>query len=646
MPTERWGENTADDYNSRTEDCQVRDFHGSNLDGNRLQVGDEDDVDHASFIRFTPKQDISGAVITSATLNLYQFFRVGNHNVSVYRVLQNWVESQIKYDIYSTGNSWNSNLPFAANDSGVDDGSFDRHATALDTILLNGGSGYKQWDITSLVQDWVDGDAKEYGVMLFSDNSTSENRVRLYSKDDGADGFRPYLEINYSIATTTSSTTTSSSTTQSTTSTTGIPIVTGINWSSFQLVGDLGDEGTWDTQAFYAAMALIDGSTYKMYYSGLSGGQNQILYADSPDGINFSNHQQVVPKNSLSPHDTNSAFRPCVIKDGSTWRMWYGGFSNVNVWSIIYCDSADGITWTNFQQVITPGSEGTFDTTHAAQPWVVKEPTGFRVYYAGFASGVWSIISATSSDGITWSGFQRVIAPGTEGTYDISHVLYPSVHRGGSIYTMLYAGQASGVNRILFANSFDGVNWSNHQLSIDINEEGTFDTIHSTAPGLLWDTTDWIAYYSGNNGSWRTLYASGTNATTSSTTTSSVSTTSSSTFSTGSTSTASTVSTGSTSSSSTSTETTTSSLSTTTTTEIPENKAELIKLIKWYIRRFRVPYLTLEKAMDLEEDEIRLVPLDSFSAEDLGRMWHRLQEILLRDYGVRVDRGRIFRLRI
>ena len=75
------------------------------------------------------------------------------------------------------------------------------------------------------------------------------------------------------------------------------------------------------------------------------------------------------------------------------------------------------------------------------------------------------------------------------------------------------------------------------------------------------------------------------------------------------------------------------------------DKTELIKLNHWHIKRFSIAYLTLEKAMDMEEDEIRLVPLESFDEETLGRMWFKIQEIIWRDNGVKVDKGRVYRIR-
>ena len=96
---------------------------------------------------------------------------------------------------------WNTAGCAAANDGGVDDdGSYDRHATALDTVLISNGA-VDQWfsfDITTLVQEWVIGTTKEYGVLLVSDNEgVNGDWIRWHSKEWAVDGTRPYLEINY-----------------------------------------------------------------------------------------------------------------------------------------------------------------------------------------------------------------------------------------------------------------------------------------------------------------------------------------------------------------------------------------------------------------------------------------------------------------
>ena len=58
-------------------------------------------------------------------------------------------------------------------------------------------------------------------------------------------------------------------------------------------------------------------------------------------------------KSGSNPVVTGSyVFDPCVIKDGSTYKMWYTHVDG-GVHSIYYADSTNGTTWANQQQVVT-----------------------------------------------------------------------------------------------------------------------------------------------------------------------------------------------------------------------------------------------------------------------------------------------------
>ncbi|MCK5317606.1 MAG: DNRLRE domain-containing protein, partial [Anaerolineales bacterium] len=211
--TFNWGDNDADEYNNRMEDTWI---NGGSTSQNNCTVivafmGDDNPI--RSLLRFKPNQDIAGAIVTNALLYFYADQVVQDHNVSAYRVLQDWVCDEVTWNNYSTGNAWNTAGCAAANDSGVDDdASFDRHATAEDTVLCsNGVTGWYSLDITDLVQDWVDGDVKEYGVLLQSDDETINGQhVRFQTREWTPEGTRPYLEITFNgtFSTTTTTTTT------------------------------------------------------------------------------------------------------------------------------------------------------------------------------------------------------------------------------------------------------------------------------------------------------------------------------------------------------------------------------------------------------------------------------------------------------
>ena len=227
---ERWGENTADDYNSRSEDTRLHAGSPTANFGNGtfMYAGATGGSAQRTVIRFTPKQDIPNAMIAYATLHVFTTSRAwAHHDIEVFRVLQDWVELEASWNNYATGNGWNTAGISAANDGGVDDGIYDRHATPIALTTGDPGSQWIHYDVSSLVQEWVDGTSKEYGVALIGTVEEASNLDTMWTSEN-TDGSRPYLTIAYIPAPTTTTTTSTSTTTTvaPTTTTTEAPTTT------------------------------------------------------------------------------------------------------------------------------------------------------------------------------------------------------------------------------------------------------------------------------------------------------------------------------------------------------------------------------------------------------------------------------------
>ncbi len=205
-----WGDNSADDYTSKTADRLMYEFQP---DTNQTEAhagylgmgkGNGADRTNRSVIQFDIKSDLEAlgaTTIVSATLYCYlNLSVVGDHNVSAYRLLQNFVGGEVTWNSFSTGNAWNTAGCAAASDAGEDGGSYDRLATAEDTIALADGLAPGSYafilDLTDLAQEWLDGTASEYGILLKSDNEEILNYLTVENRE-GPDTQRPYLEIEY-----------------------------------------------------------------------------------------------------------------------------------------------------------------------------------------------------------------------------------------------------------------------------------------------------------------------------------------------------------------------------------------------------------------------------------------------------------------
>ncbi len=196
------------------------------------------------------------------------------------------------------------------------------------------------------------------------------------------------------------------------------------------------------------------------------------------------------------------------------YRMWYSGRSGV-FGGIGYATSIDGVTWTKYPgvglpvPVLTHGSAGSADSFSAADPTVLKDGSTWKMWYTGDDSSKKRIAYATSTDGVTWSKGGKVIAPEDPGVNaNIAFGAFaPTVWRTSTGYSMLLTGRklvGGGVfqTKLMGTTSTDGVSWAGPSVSLNPSGSDTnFDYSNLNSPELLQDpgtTTPYKLYYSGN----------------------------------------------------------------------------------------------------------------------------------------------------
>ena len=371
-------------------------------------------------------------------------------------------------------------------------------------ITLTSGSGKTNFDVTGVFDELSYDDRKKIAVTL--DDGTTQCPVEIeYWNNTEERAFlwtkvpSVYSSVNtdlYFYYDATYSGTTSSG---------NVGYVAEINDTDYQMVVNYNIEGTYDTNNVARPSVIKESDTsYKMWYAGYDGIGWHILYAVSVDGISWTGHQIAVAKGSEGTYDTHRAINPCVIKESDTsYKMWYAGFNNVN-YRIIYATSTDGINWSNFQMVININQEGTYDILHAQCPCVVKESdTSYKIWYGASSAGNYRIIYATSVNGINWSNYQMVLNYNLEGTYDTTHAIFPYViNQDDGSYVMWYSGySAANGYRILKTTSPNGTTWATPELDLDTNNEGTYDTNWVYMPWVLDDGGNNIMWYVGHDGS-------------------------------------------------------------------------------------------------------------------------------------------------
>ena len=148
----------------------------------------------------------------------------------------------------------------------------------------------------------------------------------------------------------------------------------------------VGDPGSWDDDQVFGAMVLKDGDIYKMWYSGEGSGMTDgavgIGYATSPDGIEWTKDTDHNPVLEPGPDtwDGMEVYSPYVIKEvDGTYKMWYSGCDG-SVEQIGYATSPDGINWTKYAHnpVLDTGPESA-----VLVPTVLMRGGDYGMWYSG-----------------------------------------------------------------------------------------------------------------------------------------------------------------------------------------------------------------------------------------------------------------------
>ena len=168
---------------SATADAYLRqDNPTSKLGGNSVMVvgGTIGSSERRGWINFNASGQIPpGAIIQSATLRLNEskvstsggggLFAVNAHSITA-----SWSENNV---------TWNTAAAFY-------------NPTVVASATINDANGWKTWNVTALVQEWVDGISPEYGIAL-RPISTTGQVPELDSRDSSTSANRPQLVVTY-----------------------------------------------------------------------------------------------------------------------------------------------------------------------------------------------------------------------------------------------------------------------------------------------------------------------------------------------------------------------------------------------------------------------------------------------------------------
>ncbi|MBW2980810.1 DNRLRE domain-containing protein [Candidatus Woesearchaeota archaeon] len=183
----------AEQPGSEGKDTHIRGGYPNRNYGAEGEIQVKGDQSQRSLIEFNLSDIPSSSLIENATLELYVTGKgTGSPVINIYRINNSWTEGTGTGEVTDDGATWNSrNGSVDWDDQGGDyDETIWANYTLVDRYI------WVSFNITELVQKWVNGSYPNQGLMLKSVTSGT-NIWKFASSDNINSTIRPKIDINY-----------------------------------------------------------------------------------------------------------------------------------------------------------------------------------------------------------------------------------------------------------------------------------------------------------------------------------------------------------------------------------------------------------------------------------------------------------------
>ncbi|MGA7307214.1 MAG: hypothetical protein WBW88_20285, partial [Rhodothermales bacterium] len=208
--------------------------------------------------------------------------------------------------------------------------------------------------------------------------------------------------------------------------------------------------------------------------------------------------------------ESQSIYRPSVIRWQGKYHMWYGKFWQNTRW-MAYTTSDDGISWSNKfgnspptfdNAVLGPSAnEGAFDEIEATHGSVILDGDTLKMWYSGSGNNASGIGLAWSRNGSDWTRVagpgagNSVLDPAGDGAGAVQ-IIQPTVVKREGVYHMWYVRRSTRLGneaRLGYARSTDGRSWEvisgsgTNGAVLDIGTGSDFDAAAVLWPSALYN---------------------------------------------------------------------------------------------------------------------------------------------------------------
>jgi hypothetical protein len=161
----------------------------SNFASSELKVGAKQWI--ATLVRFDLSSIPSDATVESATLSVYGYHLEGDagFDLGVYRVKQPWLEGDATWEMATASTAWGT--------PGCNSTSTDRAEAASDALTVQ-ATGWYTWSVRDDVQGMVSAPQTNEGWLLMQPEAML-GVLSMYSSEYASAGYRPKLEVTYSV---------------------------------------------------------------------------------------------------------------------------------------------------------------------------------------------------------------------------------------------------------------------------------------------------------------------------------------------------------------------------------------------------------------------------------------------------------------
>jgi chitodextrinase len=166
-------------------------------------------IANAILLKFDLTVIPKGATIQSATLNL-ALVESDAMTDATYTVTAHKIINKTPDFIRATGFTYDGVNAWTANTCCVNQAPLAQAdiSTPYDTKAIDKALGYKSWNLTALINEWVNQGVINQGLLINSDPTKLADRYRSFASSEYADAtLRPYLSVTYQLPNTGSDTT-------------------------------------------------------------------------------------------------------------------------------------------------------------------------------------------------------------------------------------------------------------------------------------------------------------------------------------------------------------------------------------------------------------------------------------------------------